>query len=171
VNALSDTSITLEFYYAMLSLFANRKPAQRLGELKKLALFVDLSRREVKIVDGFMHERRYLQNEVIFDAGEEGQAIYFILAGKVLICPQGLPEKPIATLECGNFFGELALLDDASRMAQARAAEDCTLAVLFRGDFLGLMTSHALIASKIALQLARHLGMRLRASVRNEAPP
>ncbi|HRC60306.1 Cyclic nucleotide-binding protein [Candidatus Propionivibrio aalborgensis] len=152
----------------MLNLFAKNKPAQRLDDLKRLLLFVDLNTREMKIVDGFMHERSYLKDEVIFDEGEEGQAIYFILAGKVLICHQGESESPIATLERGNFFGELALLDDAPRSAQARAGGNCTLAVFFRGDFLGLMNSHAVIASKIALQLARHLGMRLRSIVHSE---
>ena len=155
----------------MLGLFGHSQPELRLDEQEKLSLCVDLNRREMKIVDGFMHQRSYLENEVIFDEGEEGQAIYFILAGKVLICHQGQTEQPIATLERGNFFGELALLDDAPRSAQARAAENCTLAVFFRGDFLGLMHSHALIASKIALQLARHLGVRLRgAAHKNQAP-
>jgi CRP-like cAMP-binding protein len=155
----------------MRNLFGNSPPAQRLRELQKLSLFVDLNSREMKIVDGFMHERCYLKDEVIFDEGEEGQAIYFILDGKVLICPQGQAEKPIATLEHGNFFGELALLDDAPRSAQARAAENCTLVVFFRGDFLGLMHSHAVIASKIALQLARYLGVRLRGAVHNGQAP
>ena len=145
----------------MPSLFANNQH-QAFHELRKLSLFVDLNSREMKIVNGFMHQRRYLKDEVVFDAGEEGQAIYFILEGKVLVCPQGQSEKPIAVLEQGNFFGELALLDGDPRGAQVRAAENSTLAVFFRGDFLGLMQSHALIASKIALQLARHLGLRLR---------
>jgi len=149
----------------MLSIFAKGTPAQRFHELRKLALFVDLSAREMKIVNGFMHERNYLHGEVIFDEGDDGQAIYFVLDGEVLICPQGQLDNPIARLGRGNFFGELALLDDAPRSAQARAAENCTLAVFFRGDFLGLMQSHALIASKIALQLARHLGVRLRGMV------
>ena len=151
----------------MLSLFGNRSSVQRLNELKKLSLFVDLTSREMKIVDGFMHKRSYLKDEVVFDEGEEGQAFYIILAGKVLICTQQQQAQPIATLEPGSFFGELALLDDAPRSAQARAAEDCTLAVFFRGDFLGLMNSHALIASKIALQLARNLCVRLRSTVHN----
>lgn len=149
----------------MLSLFASNTPTQRLQELGKLSLFVDLTTREMKIVNGFMHERSYLQGEIVFDEDEEGQAIYFVLDGQVLICPQGQAENPIARLDRGNFFGELALLDDAPRSAQARAAENCTLAVFFRGDFLGLMQSHAVIASKIALQLARHLGVRLRGAM------
>jgi CRP-like cAMP-binding protein len=55
------------------------------------------------------------------------------------------------------------LLDDMPRMAQARAETACTLAVMARGEFLGLLETHAVIASKISLQLARHLGQRLRA--------
>lgn len=59
-------------------------------------------------------------------------------------------------------FGELALLDGTPRSAQARAEEDCVLAVLARADFVGLVETHAVIASKIALQLARALGQKLR---------
>lgn len=148
-----------------LSLFARDKPPQAAGGLRKLSLFVDLSAREMKVIDGFMHERTYLRDEVIFDQGEEGQALYFIRDGQVAICLPGQVAKPIALLDPGNFFGELALLDDAPRAAQARAAQDCRLAVFFRGDFLELMHSHAVIASKIAFQLARHLGVRLRGTV------
>ncbi len=148
-----------------MKLFAENPRSERLKSLGKLALFVDLTAREMKIVDGLMHERRYLKDEVIFDEGEDGHAIYFILEGRVLICPQGQVASLIATLESGESFGELALLDDAPRSAQARASENCSLAVFFRGDFLGLMESHALIASKIALQLARQLGTRLRGTL------
>lgn len=155
----------------MLNIFHSGNLSKRLNELKKMSLFVELTQREMKIVDGFMHERSYLKDEVIFDEGEEGQAIYIILEGRILICHQGQMDRPIALLEAGNFFGELALLDDAPRAAQARAAENCTLVVLFRGDFSSLMLSHALIASKIALQLARHLGARLRTVVRNDLGP
>lgn len=140
-----------------------RDPPQRLRELKKMVLFGDLSYREARVLDGFLHERSFLPGEVIFDEGEQGEAFYLVLEGEVLICRQGEVEQPIAVLPAGNFFGELALLDDAPRSAQARAATQCTLLVLFRGDFLSLMQSHGWIASKIAMQLARHLGARLRA--------
>lgn len=155
----------------MLNFFQGANLPKRLRELEKMPLFCDLTRREIRVVDGFMHERNYLQSEVIFDEGEKGEAFYVVLEGKVLICRQGQPDRPIATLASGNFFGELALLDDAPRSAQARAAENCTLLVLFRGDFLGLMLSHGLIASKVAMQLARHLGIRLRGTARGEPGP
>ena len=153
----------------MRNLFGLPLPEPRFALLKKMSLFADLSSREMRIVDGYLHKRHFRKHEVVFDEGDEGQAIYFILDGEVLICPQGQPDKPIAVLDRGEFFGELALLDDGPRVAQARAAEDCTLAVFFRGDFHGLLASHAVIASKIALQLARQIGMRLRGTVRNDA--
>ena len=155
----------------MLTLFDNRNIADRLRELKKMSLFADLKRRELRVVDGFMHQRNYLADEVIFDEGEQGEAFYIVLEGKVVICRSGQADAPIATIENGNFFGELALLDDAPRSAQARAADNCTLLVLFRGEFLGLMQSHGVIASKIAMQLARHLGARLRAMAHNGTGP
>lgn len=145
----------------MLDLF--RRPASnRLAALGTMTLFSDLTRRELRAVEGFIHERRYIQSEIVFDQGEEGEAFYMVLDGTVRITRQGAIDALDVTLGPGEFFGELALLDNAPRSAQARAAEDCTLLVLFRGDFMGLMESHGLIASKIAMQLARYLGARLR---------
>jgi CRP-like cAMP-binding protein len=84
----------------------------------------------------------------------------------VLICRQGRPvDGVIAELPNGQFFGELALLDNSPRSAQVRAAEDCTIGVLFREDFLTLLETHATVASKISLQLSRHIGKRLREAI------
>lgn len=147
-------------------LFRRDEDSSRIEQLRALSLFSTLSPRELKTVDGLLHERSFLKDEVIFDEGEEGQALYIIKSGKVLICRQGMPTGgKIAELGAGRLFGELALLDNAPRAAQARAAENCTLAVLFRDDFLGLLETHAVIASKISLQLARHIGQSLRETV------
>lgn len=149
------------------NLFRARQTSPRLRRLRALSLFADLSPSELAIVDGLLHERDYLQDEVIFDEGEEGQAIYIVLEGEVLICRQGEPVNGcLATLGAGTFFGDLALLDDSPRTAQARSAQNSRLAVFFRADFLDLMETHALIASKISLQLARGMGRRLREAMR-----
>lgn len=141
----------------------------RRRKLAGVKLFSDLNVRECRIVDGLLHERDYLKGEVIFDEGEEGQALYIVLSGSVLICRQGAPETGrIAELGDGEFFGDLALLDNAPRVAQARAAENCRLAVFFRRDFMSLLETHAVVASKISLSLARHIGSRLRDTVRGE---
>ena len=110
----------------MVNLFRPRKTTPRLERLRHLSLFVNLTPGELQIVDGLLHERNYLEGEVIFDEGEEGQAIYIVAAGDVLICRQGQGEAGrMAQLGTGTFFGELALLDNSPRSAQARAATAC----------------------------------------------
>ena len=134
-----------------------------LDRLRRLSLFSDLTPRELGIVDTLLHEREYRAGEVIFDEGEVGQTIYFLLEGEVTICRQGHPDDgQLARLGSGEFFGELGLLDDSIRTAQARAATDSRLLVLFRDDFAGLMDSHLSVAHNIGRQLLRHLGQRLR---------
>ena len=151
----------------ILNPFRARGSTPRLEQLRALSLFADLSPPELAIVDALLHERDYLKGEVIFDEGDEGQAIYIVLGGEVLICRQGDPvDGRLATLAAGTFFGDVALIDDSPRTAQARTETDAHLAVFFRADFLGLMETHAVIASKISLQLARNMGRRLRDAVR-----
>jgi CRP/FNR family cyclic AMP-dependent transcriptional regulator len=146
----------------------------RLHRLKNSALFSSLTALELRIVDGLMHERRYLSQEIVFDQGEEGQALYLITSGRVAISrANGTHFDVVAELGPGSVFGDLALLDDTPRNAQARAMENCQLAVFFRADFLSLMETDAIIGYKISLALARLIGQRLRdwmsGSPQNEA--
>jgi CRP-like cAMP-binding protein len=145
--------------------FLRPAPGGQLADLKALALFEDLSVRELKIVQSMLHDRDYLAGEVIFDAGDQGNALYIVRTGRVLICRQGRPESAIAELGPGSFFGELALLESAPRAAQARALEACRLAVFFGSDFLALLDTEAKLANKILLRFARMLGQRLRDTV------
>lgn len=151
--------------------FARSQEAKGRHRLAGSALFGQLSDRDLRIVDGFIHYRQFLAGEVIFDAGEEGQALYVVVRGKVAISLTGQHKTPLAELQDNDFFGELGLLDDWPRSAQARAAAPTDLAVLFRGDFERLMASHGRIASQIALQLARHLGLRLRQMLQQAESP
>lgn len=131
--------------------------------LRKLSLFSDLTLPELAVVDALLHRRDYLESEVIFDEGEVGQTIYFLLHGEVTICRQGdSDDGRLTRLGPGEFFGELGLLGDSMRTAQALAATDCHLLVLFRDDFSELMDSHLRVAHKIGRQLLRHIGQRLR---------
>jgi len=143
----------------------------RMQRLKDTSLFAALEPLELKIVDGLMHERRYLADEIVFDEGEDGHALYVVMAGQVRICrnrANGL--LTVAELGPGSFFGDLALLDNSPRSAQARAIEGTELAVFFRDDFLGLMETDAAIGYKISLALARHIGSRLREWMGGHAP-
>ncbi|MBC3920960.1 cyclic nucleotide-binding domain-containing protein [Undibacterium sp. CY18W] len=149
-----------------------KQPQQsdRLRRLSGVALFSTLSPRELKIIDGMLHDRHYLANEVIFDEGEEGQALYILLSGTIHICRTREQDNAIATdviaeLATGNFFGDVALLDNSPRSAQARAAENCDVAVFFRADFSSLLETNAVIGYKISLELARLISRRLRDSM------
>ncbi len=150
----------------MFNLLRKKTEPPHFARLREIPLFADLTHRELGIIQELLQQRDYVKDEIVFDEGEEGQAIYFLFSGKVLICRQGRPlDGAIAELPAGQFFGELALLDNSPRMAQVRAAEDCTIAVLFREDFLKLLETHAKVASKISLQLSRHIGKRLRETI------
>ena len=70
----------------MLGFFEDRKTTSRLGALGQLSLFATLSHRELRVVDGLLHDRRYMKGEIIFDEGEEGQSVYVVISGRVLIC-------------------------------------------------------------------------------------
>jgi len=136
-------------------------PRQR--RLQNTPLFRTLKPLEVKFVDGLMHERRYLPEEIVFDENEEGQALYLVMAGRVEISRVHEGSRQLVSeLGPGGFFGDLALLDNSPRSAQARAVDHCELAVFFRDDFLALMDTDAVIGYKISLALARHIGQRLR---------
>lgn len=57
-------------------------------------------------------------NEILFEEGIAGNKMYVILSGKILIC-KGI--KKIATLNQGDYFGEMSLIDSKVRSASARA--------------------------------------------------
>ena len=117
--------------------------------------FAGLKVGELNIVEGFMHERRYLPGEIVFD-GAKGQALpsSFRARGDL---PSGAASQPIAELGAGDFSANWRCLTTRP-LGPGLARQSNRAAVLFRGDFERLMQSHAPIASQIAMQLARHLG-------------
>lgn len=145
--------------------------ASDLCQLDRCALLAGLGRGDLAIVDSLLHTRRFLPGEVVFDQGDEGQALYIVRRGEVSIHVGDGTAPAVARLGPGDFFGEMALLDDSPRSAQARASQECVLSALFRGDFERLLEAHARIASGLALQLARQLGSRLRGMLEQRAAP
>ena len=137
----------------------------RLQLLKNVVLFKDLSWRELAMVDSLMHARHYIADEVIFDEGEEGQGLFLVLSGRVKIILPADVNTALIELGPGAFFGEVALLDQSVRTAQARAIEDTQIVALFRTEFYSLLKTNSAIASSISFQLARALAARLRQAV------
>jgi CRP/FNR family cyclic AMP-dependent transcriptional regulator len=149
-----------------LSLIHPRPLPDRLARLRAVSLFATLNQRELEIVNGFVHDRTYAPGEIVFDEGEEGQALYVVFTGEVVICRPGHRESGrLAALGPGTFFGDLALLDNAPRAAQAIAAIESHLGVFFRSDFQNVLETDARAATKLYRSLAHHVARRLRETV------
>jgi hypothetical protein len=84
-------------------------------------LFRTLKPLEVKFVDGLMHERRYLPEEIIFDENEEGQALYLVMAGRVEHHPRAR-RQPQLVSELGRAASSATWRCSTTRRAAPRRA-------------------------------------------------
>lgn len=76
------------------------------------------------------------RDTLVFEEGQPGHNMYFILEGKVEIFRgEGDDKKVLAVLSKGEFFGELALIDAQRRIAGARAVTNVKLVTVSRHDF------------------------------------
>src|SRR5688572_30269399 len=105
--------------------------------LAQVALFAELSTAELVGLAGCMRPRAYAKDEVVFLKGDPGTAFYVIASGRVKITLTSADGKELILrrLTSGAFFGELALLDDEPRSADAIATESTVLLVLQRDVF------------------------------------
>jgi len=103
--------------------------------------------------------RRFGPGQVIFHLGDPGGLLYVISRGKVKIShttPEG-QEVVLAILGPGDFFGELALLDDAPRSATSIALEPTETWTLHREEFMHYLTDNPDFALHVLKTLARHI--------------
>src|SRR5881398_2596902 len=106
---------------------------------------------ELVVLAALMRPRPYAKDEVIYLKGDPGTAFYVIASGKVKIAltsPDG-KELIIRRLGPGDFHGELALLDDQPRSADAIATEHSVLLVLQRDSFRQFLDEHCDAATKL----------------------
>lgn len=95
-----------------------------------------------------MRQVVYLPGDYIVHAGYRGRGMYFITHGKVeVVSPD--EKTTIATLEEGDFFGEMALVFDQPRSASVRALDYCDLYHLDQDLFKRVLSNHPEIASEI----------------------
>jgi CRP/FNR family cyclic AMP-dependent transcriptional regulator len=135
----------------------------RIQFLKTVPFFDRLSNRQLKTVSDIMFERSYDSDESIFEEGQPGAALFLILDGKIAIeIYRETSTTRLAVLESGAFFGEMALLDDTPRSANARALEPTRTLALYRNDLNDLAHRDAKTACQIFRSLAGTIGDRLR---------
>ena len=131
----------------------------RLLLLKNVALFKNLSLDELLLIDKSLEQTQVLAGEIIFTEGDWGAHLYIIADGTVQLVKaiDGAPRE-LKQLTQGQYFGEVALFDDAPRWDGAIAMEDCTLLKLEKNRFLSLITQRP----HIILEICRFLSQRLR---------
>jgi CRP-like cAMP-binding protein len=137
----------------------------RIRFLKTVPFFNELSNWQLKKISEIVFERRYEANELIFEQGQPGAALFLIMDGQVTVeIVQDQTVTPLATLEKGAFFGEMALLDEAPRSASARSVEGTRTLALYRNDLSRLIHIDPATACHVYRALARIVGDRLRST-------
>ena len=103
--------------------------------------------------------RKFSADQIIFHHGDPGGLLYIVSKGKVKITHSTLDgqEALLAILGTGDFFGELALLDNSSRSATAEAIEPTEALTLHREDFRRYLDSNPKFAMHVLQTLARHI--------------
>ena len=135
-----------------------------LESLRRCALFVHVDEVRLRTIARSMRHRKFRRNEVIFHQGDVGDSLQIVISGALkIVLPSAAGEEAIiATLQPGDFFGELALLDGAPRSATATTVEATETLALPRDAFLALLDedpllTHGLLAG-IAAELRRLTG-------------
>ncbi|MCW5635845.1 MAG: SLC26A/SulP transporter family protein [Rubrivivax sp.] len=136
--------------------------------LAACSLVRGLTPRELRLVAAAMQRRELRGGEVLFRQGDEAEALYVVTRGSVsaVVVQRGEVTRTqrFASLGPGTMFGEMALLDQAGRSADALADGDACLLVLSREHLERLLLEQPELAAKLYRNIAAHLGERLRAA-------
>lgn len=132
--------------------------------LKNVKFFDTLTEDELKEIASFSKPEEYKEGETIFSEGDEGERLFVILSGAVRISKTipGMGEEALCVLRTGDYFGEMALIDNAPRSADARTHEDASLMTLSKKDLETLMSEKKDMGYKILSKFVETLSQRLR---------
>ena len=139
---------------------ATIEAAFALDSLHRCALFALVDDSSLSMCVASLRIRRFRRNETIFHQGDPGDALFIVGSGSVKIvlpAPEGQEEAIIATLRRGDFFGELALLDDSPRSATAVAVEATETLALRRDAFQTLIDTEPALRDALFAGLAAEL--------------
>lgn len=132
--------------------------------IKDVPAFSTLDSREIRLLASIVHRRDYKMGEYIFYQGDPGLGMYVIEEGEVIIRYTDVDgnQKDIALLKEGDFFGEIALIDESPRSASAICKTDCKIIGFFRPDLFEIIEKDPRLGVKIVLKIAEMIAERLR---------
>ncbi|MCA9973891.1 MAG: Crp/Fnr family transcriptional regulator [Anaerolineales bacterium] len=136
---------------------ARKNPATE--ALRLVPFFAKINQDEAQDLTQRLVLRRFNTGQIIFHHGDPGGLLYIIVKGKVKIAhstPEG-QEAFLAILGAGDFFGELALLDDSPRSATAEALAPTETLTLHREDFMSFIQTNPDFALHVLQTMAQHI--------------
>ena len=129
-------------------------PGAPVDVLRRVPLFADLSKREAQQIARLFKERRFAEGETVVREGSGGAAFFLIDSGEATVTVGG---KERATLKPGDYFGEIALIDEGARMATITAVSELVCYGLTYWDFRPLVQENGAIGWKLLQSLAKKL--------------
>jgi CRP-like cAMP-binding protein len=136
----------------------------RIEQLARVELFSGLKPHGLELIAKVASEETHAAGTKIFQHGDAGDKLYLILEGKVRISREvpGMGEEALAVLGPGQVFGEMALLDESARSADARVHERCRVLAIPKDGFDDLLFLHKDLAYEVLWSIVRMLVSRLR---------
>ena len=130
-----------------------------LDSLRAIPLFRRVSEGDLEELATHLIERRFPKNATVVEEGLPGDYMYVIRDGraKVTKASEDGREKIMNFLEAGAFFGDMALLGDATRSASVKTLEESVLLALSRRDFIDLLRQSPDLSLAVIEELANRL--------------
>jgi Pyruvate phosphate dikinase, AMP/ATP-binding domain/Cyclic nucleotide-binding domain len=122
--------------------------------LRNTHLFGTLDKAELEQIAPLFKERRFPEGETVIKEGSGGAAFYLIQSGEASVTIEG---EHRATLGAGDYFGEVALLDEGARIATITAGTDLLCWGLTLWEFRPLVEANGALGWKLLQTLARDL--------------
>jgi signal transduction histidine kinase len=131
-----------------------------MSALKTSRLFGGLVTAELHQLERTLQLRRYRAGETVFCEGDPGDGLYIIEKGTVqIVCQVTEDQKGVLSrLEAGDFFGEMAVLDDQMRSATAVAETEVEVHFIPREDLLEALSG----TPELAVRLVKEFSLRMR---------
>jgi nucleotide-binding universal stress UspA family protein len=137
-----------------------RRYALELTEmLQRVPVFSRLTPRDLESLAQTARVQTFQPSDFIVREGDPAGGFFIIIAGRVEVVkgPSGAQQSVLATMGPGDFFGEMAILDDQPRSASVRVVEPTECLTIRRSDFLTNLAAHPEIAVRMLPELVRRL--------------
>ena len=120
--------------------------------LKRVPLFSDLDRKELERIASSMKERTFSAGDSVTTEGQSGVGFFVIESGEAKVSVGGEDKRRLGP---GDYFGEVALLNESARTATITAESDLKCYGLTSWEFRPLVETHGSIAWKLLQAMSK----------------